>query len=106
MLAAVIVPLWTLTNSFAIESPNPSPWQPGNGRIDTPFKDMGKIRGGNPFPIIGNNNFCLLLRFGHSEGHLACNAVRQDILQQVIENTGVGGGITLVMYSVSGISIS
>ena len=27
------------------------------------------------------------------EGHLACNAVRQDILQQVIENTGVGGGI-------------
>ena len=25
MLAAVIVPLWTLTNSFAIESPNPFP---------------------------------------------------------------------------------
>ena len=79
---------------------------PGMVALIHPFKDMGKIRDGNPFPIIGNNNFCLLLRFGHSEGHLACNAVRQDIVQQVIENTGVGVGSILVIYSVSGISIS
>ena len=51
-----------------------------------PFKDMGEIRGRNSFPIIGNNDFCLLLRFGYSKGHLACGTMRQDILQQIIEN--------------------
>ena len=54
---------------------------------------MGDVSGGNPFPVIGHHDFCLLLRFGYGQGHLPCVAVRQDILQQVIENTGVGGGI-------------
>ena len=52
-----------------------------------PLKDMGEISGGNPFPVISHYDFCLLLRFGHGQGHLSCAAVRQDILQQVIENT-------------------
>ena len=71
-----------------------------------PFKDMGEISGGNPFPVIGHHDFGLLLCFGQCQGHLPCVAVRQDILQQVIENTGISGGSSLVMYSVSGISIS
>ena len=58
-----------------------------------PLKDMGEISGGNPFPVISHYDFCLLLRFGHGQGHLSCAAVRQDILQQVIENTGVGGRV-------------
>lgn len=46
-----------------------------------PLKDMGEISGGNPFPVISHYDFCLLLRFGHGQGHLSCAAVRQDILQ-------------------------
>lgn len=52
------------------------------------FKDMGDVSGGNPFPVIGHHDFCLLLRFGYGQGHLPCVAVRQDILQQVMITSG------------------
>ena len=54
---------------------------------------MREIRGGNPVAVISNNDFCLLLSFSHGQENFACITVRQDILQQVIENTGVGGRV-------------